>query len=215
MDSSGFVSPGRPTLRSGSTYRVISGGASRTRRRPSSTSARSGFPSFRAWRFARASSGSEMSSVVFTNTFYPYQMVWATHTRTASLATRPTLIGQAIRRRPHGPTTRRGDQVGGDRRGQDPAITVRGPSPAQPPTGDSCSPSSASQKPSHASRRTRYAWLVTTPSEPSWDERILAVVPSGIDDTIVVENLRRTPTERVENLQRLVDQLEALRGKGA
>lgn len=56
---------------------------------------------------------------------------------------------------------------------------------------------------------------MTTRSEPSWDERILAVVPSGIDDTIVVENLRRTPTERVENLQRLVDQLEALRGKGA
>jgi hypothetical protein len=47
--------------------------------------------------------------------------------------------------------------------------------------------------------------------EPSWDERILAVIPSGVDESLLVENLRLTPTERLEKLQRFLEQLAALR----
>ena len=47
--------------------------------------------------------------------------------------------------------------------------------------------------------------------EPTWDERILAAIPSGVDETLIAENLRLTPTERVEKLQRMLDQLAAMR----
>jgi hypothetical protein len=47
--------------------------------------------------------------------------------------------------------------------------------------------------------------------EQTWDERILAAIPSGVDETLLDENLRLTPTERVERLQQLVDQLEQIR----
>ncbi|HVK77942.1 MAG TPA: hypothetical protein VM734_31765 [Kofleriaceae bacterium] len=48
--------------------------------------------------------------------------------------------------------------------------------------------------------------------EPAWYERILAVIPSGVDESLLDENLRLTPTERLERLQRFLDQLEAMRG---
>ena len=48
--------------------------------------------------------------------------------------------------------------------------------------------------------------------EPAWYERILAAIPSGVDESLLDENLRLTPTERLERLQRFLDQLEAMRG---
>jgi hypothetical protein len=47
---------------------------------------------------------------------------------------------------------------------------------------------------------------------PSWDERILALMPPSVDMTQIAESLRLTPTERVERLQALVDAAAELRG---
>ena len=49
--------------------------------------------------------------------------------------------------------------------------------------------------------------------ERAWDERILDAVPAGVDETLIIENLRLTPTARVERLQALVDQLDAVRAR--
>lgn len=37
--------------------------------------------------------------------------------------------------------------------------------------------------------------------EPTWDQRVLAQVDPGVDGTLIAENLRRTPTERLRRLQ--------------
>ncbi len=47
---------------------------------------------------------------------------------------------------------------------------------------------------------------------PSWDERIRALLPSSVDRTQIQEDLRLTPTERIEKLQALVAAIEELRG---
>jgi hypothetical protein len=47
--------------------------------------------------------------------------------------------------------------------------------------------------------------------ERTWDQRILDAVASGVDETLLESNLALTPTERVEQLQRVVDQLAAMR----
>lgn len=47
---------------------------------------------------------------------------------------------------------------------------------------------------------------------PAWDERIRALMPPSVDETQIIEDLRLTPTERLEKLQRLVESYEALRG---
>lgn len=47
---------------------------------------------------------------------------------------------------------------------------------------------------------------------PSWDERILALLPPSFDPTQLEEARRLTPTERIERLQQLVESVEALRG---
>lgn len=39
--------------------------------------------------------------------------------------------------------------------------------------------------------------------EKAWDERILEQMSSGVDPTFVRENLRLTPTERVEKVTRV------------
>lgn len=44
--------------------------------------------------------------------------------------------------------------------------------------------------------------------------RIEAARDHGIDLTLLVERLRKTPEERVRDLQRAAESLEALRGKG-
>jgi len=49
-------------------------------------------------------------------------------------------------------------------------------------------------------------------AEPTWDQRILAALPSSVDRGQLRENLRRTPTERVEQMVALVEFIEANRG---
>ena len=63
--SSGSGAPRSPTLRSCSLNGVRLGSLGSTWRSPSSTKARKGWPVRRAWRLARASNSSCMSTVVF------------------------------------------------------------------------------------------------------------------------------------------------------
>lgn len=49
------------------------------------------------------------------------------------------------------------------------------------------------------------------PAEPTWDQRILAVLPPGVEVGQLRENLRLTPTERVEQMLALVELIEAQR----
>lgn len=46
---------------------------------------------------------------------------------------------------------------------------------------------------------------------PDWD----AAIDAGVDVALLEENLRLTPTERIEQLQRMTELYEALRPKGA
>ena len=48
---------------------------------------------------------------------------------------------------------------------------------------------------------------------PTWDERILSWMPPSIDLTQIEESLKRTPTERLERLQALVDAVAEMRGE--
>ena len=50
-------------------------------------------------------------------------------------------------------------------------------------------------------------------AEPTWDQRILALVDAGIDGTLIEENLRRTPTERLRRMQEMVALLESVRDR--
>lgn len=45
---------------------------------------------------------------------------------------------------------------------------------------------------------------------PDWD----AAIEAGIDVHLLLENLELTPTERIEQLQRMTELYEALRPKG-
>ena len=47
--------------------------------------------------------------------------------------------------------------------------------------------------------------------EKTWDQRILEKIPSGVDVTLIEENLRLTPTERVEKMRRVLEFVEAAR----
>jgi hypothetical protein len=49
------------------------------------------------------------------------------------------------------------------------------------------------------------------PEERTWDQRILDVIPSGVDVTLIDENLRLTPTERVERMRKVLEFLEDAR----
>lgn len=46
---------------------------------------------------------------------------------------------------------------------------------------------------------------------PDWD----AAIDAGVDVSLLMENLQLTPTERIEQLQRMTELYEALRPKGA
>jgi len=52
----------------------------------------------------------------------------------------------------------------------------------------------------------------TDDAELPWDARILARIDAGIDVTLVVENLRRTPTERLQRMQDMLRFLDQVRG---
>jgi hypothetical protein len=45
-----------------------------------------------------------------------------------------------------------------------------------------------------------------------WDARILARIDAGVDPTLIVENLRRSPTERLRRMQQMLRFVEQVRG---
>jgi hypothetical protein len=49
---------------------------------------------------------------------------------------------------------------------------------------------------------------------PTWDARILALVEPGIDAASIVENLKRTPAERLARLQQMLAFLEHAKRDG-
>jgi hypothetical protein len=50
-------------------------------------------------------------------------------------------------------------------------------------------------------------------SGKTWDQRILERIDPGIDATLIEENLRRTPTERLRRMQEMARFLEAARDR--
>lgn len=68
----------------------------------------------------------------------------------------------------------------------------------------------------HARRVVR-GKLHVMAEERTWDQRIFDVVDPGVDATLLEENLRRTPTERIErmlSMLRLAEDLRNARGHG-
>jgi hypothetical protein len=49
--------------------------------------------------------------------------------------------------------------------------------------------------------------------EPTWDQRILELVDAGVDGTLIAENLRRTPTERLRRMQEMARFLQDARDR--
>jgi hypothetical protein len=49
--------------------------------------------------------------------------------------------------------------------------------------------------------------------EGTWDQRILALIDAGVDGTLIAENLRRTPTERLRRMQEMARFLEEARDR--
>jgi len=47
----------------------------------------------------------------------------------------------------------------------------------------------------------------------TWDQRILELVDPGVDGTLVAENLRRTPTERLRRMQDMARFVEEARDR--
>ncbi len=47
----------------------------------------------------------------------------------------------------------------------------------------------------------------------TWDERILEVIDPGVDGTLIAENLRRTPTERLRRMQEMARFVEEARDR--
>jgi len=47
----------------------------------------------------------------------------------------------------------------------------------------------------------------------TWDQRIFELVDAGVDGTLIVENLRRTPTERLRRMQEMARFLEEARDR--
>ena len=54
--------------------------------------------------------------------------------------------------------------------------------------------------------------LNTVPDEPTWDQRILRLIDAGIDVTQIDRNLKLTPTERLEQMEAMLRDLEEMRG---
>ncbi len=47
----------------------------------------------------------------------------------------------------------------------------------------------------------------------TWDQRILELIDPGIDGTLITENLRRTPTERLRRMQEMARFIEEARDR--
>jgi hypothetical protein len=49
--------------------------------------------------------------------------------------------------------------------------------------------------------------------ERAWDQRIFELVDPGVDGTLIAENLRRTPTERLRRMQEMARFLQEARDR--
>jgi hypothetical protein len=47
----------------------------------------------------------------------------------------------------------------------------------------------------------------------SWQDEILAKIPSGVDPAQIDERLKLTPTERLERMRRFLEQLDEMRAQ--
>lgn len=61
-----------------------------------------------------------------------------------------------------------------------------------------------------------YVPLVSSSSPPPdadkpWDVRILEVIDAGVDESLIAERLKMTPTERIESMRRALVLAEDLR----
>ena len=54
----------------------------------------------------------------------------------------------------------------------------------------------------------------TAEDDLPWDARIRRLVDFGVDETIIVENLRRTPSERLQRMLEMARFVEENRGRG-
>jgi hypothetical protein len=50
------------------------------------------------------------------------------------------------------------------------------------------------------------------PDDLTWDQRILRLIDPGIDVTQIDRNLQLTPTERLEQMEAMLRDLEEMRG---
>jgi hypothetical protein len=66
---------------------------------------------------------------------------------------------------------------------------------------------------SHPSKDPSVATTTNEAPELAWDQRILAVLPSSVDLGQLRENLRLTPTGRVEQMLALVEFIESQGGR--
>jgi hypothetical protein len=60
-------------------------------------------------------------------------------------------------------------------------------------------------------RSVRYGTVLQSSgmAEREWDQRIFELVEPGVDPTLIIRNLRLTPTQRLERLQRVLESLAA------
>lgn len=57
----------------------------------------------------------------------------------------------------------------------------------------------------------RYALVVSADDDKTWDERVFDQIDPGVDPTIIRENLKLSPTERIEKMQRMLSLVHDLR----
>jgi hypothetical protein len=59
----------------------------------------------------------------------------------------------------------------------------------------------------------RHDYSLLEPGEETWDQRTLARLPPGVDLTLIEENLKLTPDQRLKNMIAVLESLD--RGFGA
>lgn len=47
-------------------------------------------------------------------------------------------------------------------------------------------------------------------TETAWQDRVLASIDSGVDSTLIAESMKRTPTERLEQMRHAAQSLDAI-----
>ena len=54
----------------------------------------------------------------------------------------------------------------------------------------------------------RRDYSLLQPGEETWDERVLSRLPPGVDLTLLEENLKLTPDERLKNMIAVLESLD-------